>query len=200
VILLAIEGTLLFELAEIFSPDRVQQLSKNPEEIWLLQALANEPDEVVQRREHLAKKQKRLQEALDKFRERLGDSMFNMIKMKLTSSPHQTPPSWVGVSRGVLPNAELGISRRAERRPSISINRPLSADSSPSSRSDLSENTSLTVPSRDRSPKNSSGGSSVRSSSESAPKAYLSTFESHTSVLRNQEFQRKQGQEAEVEL
>jgi hypothetical protein len=188
VVLLAVEGTLLFELAEIFSPDRVQQLHKNPEEIWLLQALANEPEEAVQRRELLTKKQKRLQDALDTFRERLGDSAFNIMKMKLTNSSHQTPPPRVEIDRGLLPNAEHEMSQRAERRPSISVSRRSSATSNVSAMSAFSENTTLTVPSQAGSPMKGSGGPRSRSKSGSVPKVPLSTLRSDTDVLQNEEY------------
>jgi hypothetical protein len=160
VILLVMEGTLLFELAEIFSPDRVQQLNKNPEDVWLLEALANEPEGVIQKRETETKKQKRLEEALEKFRERLGDSTFNSLKAKFASLSHRTP----------LPQGEVVpkdiFSATPERRPNISVSRPSSAASNVSGETALSANTTLTVPSPENSPGTGRTGS-ARSSRRS---------------------------------
>jgi hypothetical protein len=153
VILLAIEGTLLFELAEVFSPARVQQLTTDPEEMWLLPVLAGEPDEVIEQRKRADAKKKRLQEAMNMFRKRLGDSMYNRIKMKATSSPHQTPPPQVPVSGGLLPNTGLGTGQQAKRRSNRSITNPSSPSSNASATTDSSENTALTVPSQGRPPK-----------------------------------------------
>jgi len=175
-------------------------MSKNPEETWLLQALASEPDNVIERRESLTAKKNRLDKALNTFSERLGQSTINKIKMKAASSPHQTPSSQVGTNGSLLPNAELGIAQRAERRPSSSGGTPSSPSSSASATSGPSENSSLTVPSQGRSPKNSSRGLRSRSSSKSASQAPLIQVGSQVSDIPNREFQQNELDQAGYEL
>jgi hypothetical protein len=81
---------LIYQLQDLFGPLKVQEIARSNKK--LLEALANEPEEIRRHRSSLEEEQQDLQEALDKCKEQFGDiNMYIVGNDKLFNSSSMQP-------------------------------------------------------------------------------------------------------------